>query len=267
MLGLADEVGRDEGRIGRGIGEDDDLGRPGHGVDAHVRAYERLRRGDVGVAGAGDEVDRFEHLGVVEAVGQRPDRLRSAHRPHLVDAEHVGGGEDHRVREAVGLGRAGDRQRLGTCGLRGDDVHDDRRRVDGESAGDIEADAFDGQVAGGHLGSGTEFGPDVGGHLVGGDAAGALDRLLKRGPDLGVEVGRRLRERLGGHPRVSGRTPSKRSVRSATTLEPPTATESRSSATRRSTSAWVSAARGSRRRRNRRLRVSPRKSRMFTRPF
>src|SRR5699024_9013629 len=68
-----------------------------------------------------------------------------------------------------------------------------------------------------------------------------------------------------GTRRQSGRTPSKRSVKSLTAADPPAATVSSSSATRRSISAWVSAARGSRCARNRLFRVSPRKSRMFTR--
>ena len=67
-----------------------------------VAAQQALGGRQVGVAGAGDQVDRVEHraVGVGAAVGQQRDRLRAPDRPHLVDAEHRGGGHDRRMRKA-----------------------------------------------------------------------------------------------------------------------------------------------------------------------
>ena len=61
MLGLADQVGRDERRVGRVVGEDRDLGRAGLGVDADHAPEQPLGGGDVDVARAGDQVDLARH--------------------------------------------------------------------------------------------------------------------------------------------------------------------------------------------------------------
>ena len=83
------------------VGEHRDLGGAGLGVDADDALEQPLGGGDVDVAGAGDQADRLAHVvAVVDAVGERGDRLGAAHRPHLVDAEQGAGGEDRRVRPA-----------------------------------------------------------------------------------------------------------------------------------------------------------------------
>ena len=131
----------------RVVGEHGDLGGARLRVDADDALEQPLRGRDVDVAGAGDEAHRLAHVvTVVDAVRERGDRLRAAHRPHLVDAEQGARREDRRVRPApvVGLRRArdGDAGHLGQLGR--DDVHDDAARVDGQAAGHVEADAVDG---------------------------------------------------------------------------------------------------------------------------
>ena len=71
------------------IGEDRDLGGPGLGVDADLRTADPLRRRHVDVARPGDHVDRGQLCAVRigAAVGKQSDGLRTADRPHLVDAE------------------------------------------------------------------------------------------------------------------------------------------------------------------------------------
>ena len=105
VLGLADQVGGDVHRVGGVVGEDRDLGGAGLGVDADLRTADPLGRGDVDVARPGDHVDRRElgAVGVGAAVGQQRDGLRAADRPHLVDAEQRGGGQDGRVRQPAEL--------------------------------------------------------------------------------------------------------------------------------------------------------------------
>ena len=69
-----------------------------------TRAAEQpLGGGDVDVARAGDHVDRRQlgAVGVDAAVREQRDRLRAADRPHLVDAEQRGSGQDRRVRQAA----------------------------------------------------------------------------------------------------------------------------------------------------------------------
>ena len=58
VLGLADEVGGDEGGVGGVVGEDGDLGGTGLGVDADAALEQALGGGDVDVARARDHVDR-----------------------------------------------------------------------------------------------------------------------------------------------------------------------------------------------------------------
>ena len=99
VLGLTDQIGGDVLGVGRVIGQDRDLGGPGFGVDAHPRADQALGRRDVDVARAGDHVNRrqFGAVGVDAAVRHQRHRLGPPDRPHLVDAEQPGGGQDRRM--------------------------------------------------------------------------------------------------------------------------------------------------------------------------
>ena len=69
-----------------GVGDDQDLGRPGDHVDADAAEDTPLGRRDIGVARADDLVDRRDRRG---AVGQRRHRLRPADPVDFVDAEQV----------------------------------------------------------------------------------------------------------------------------------------------------------------------------------
>ena len=102
---------------------------PGLGVDADDAAHQALGRGDVDVAGAGDEIHRVEPE-ARHAVGERADRAGTAHRVDLLDAEDAGGAQDRRVHSPaeLGLRRRGERDRRDAGHLRGNDVHHDARR-------------------------------------------------------------------------------------------------------------------------------------------
>ena len=84
MLGLDDEVDGDERGRRSGTGHDDDLGGAGEGRrHAYNPADLAFRLGDVGIAGAGDDVDPGDGGG---PVGHGPDRLGAADPVDLADA-------------------------------------------------------------------------------------------------------------------------------------------------------------------------------------
>ena len=103
MLSLRDEVGGDVPCIGRAVGEDGHLGGAGLAVDADDPLQSALRRGDVDVPRAGDEVDRLAGRAVLEgdAIGEHRHRLSTPDRVDLVHAEQPAGGEDRRMRPSV----------------------------------------------------------------------------------------------------------------------------------------------------------------------
>ena len=87
MLGLAEQVGGDELRVGGGVRDHEHLGRPRQQVDADAPEQLALGLGDVRVAGADEHVDR---LGAAEPERHRGQRLHAAEAEHLVGA----GGRD-----------------------------------------------------------------------------------------------------------------------------------------------------------------------------
>ena len=56
VLGLADEIGGDDRRVGALVGDDRDLRRPGEDIDADTAEQHALRLGDEFVAGADDDI-------------------------------------------------------------------------------------------------------------------------------------------------------------------------------------------------------------------
>ncbi len=191
------------------IGQDGDLRRPGFGVDAHPRAAEPLGCGDVDVARPGDHVDRHQlgAVGVHAAVRHQRYRLGSADRPHLVDAEQPGGGQDRRMRQspkpvgaALGLRRAGHHQRADTGGLRRHDVHHDARRVHRVAAGNVQADPLDRHPPLGHGGTRAQRRRRIRPALIGMHRTGALDHHLQRQPDFAFQTGQRGIQLGAGHP-------------------------------------------------------------------
>jgi hypothetical protein len=144
VFGLADEVCHDELRARTGIGDDEDLGGTGLRVDPRATADDALRRGDVDVARPGDDLHGVE-AERRDAVGQRADGARTAHRVHLGDSEQAGRAEDRRVDGSaeLTLRRRHERDGTDTGHLRGHHVHHDARRIDGLAPGHVEPDPVD----------------------------------------------------------------------------------------------------------------------------
>ena len=125
------------------------------------------------------------------------------------------------------LRRAGDDQRVHACGLRGHHVHHHARRVDGVAAGHVEAHPLDRHPALGDRRAGCERRGGVGAPLIGVHRAGAFDRDLQRGADVGVAVrSARGLSRSAGTRTVAGRTPSNDSPYSRAASAPRSATAS-----------------------------------------
>ncbi len=95
VLGLADQVGGDQLRVGAGVGCDQDLRGPGDRVDVAAPEYEPLRGRDVGVARADDLVHTRHGRGPERGRG---DGLGPADLKHPVDPGDRGRGEHHRAR-------------------------------------------------------------------------------------------------------------------------------------------------------------------------
>ena len=83
VLGLAHEVGGDEVGVGRIVGDDEDVGGTGFGVDARHALDEPLRRGDVHVAGTGHPLHGIEPE-ARHTVRERADRAGAAHGVDLL---------------------------------------------------------------------------------------------------------------------------------------------------------------------------------------
>ena len=200
MLGLGDQVSGQEGRVGAAVGDDRDLGRAGLGVHRDLAAEQPLGRGDVHVAGPGDDVRRRAVRG---AVAEHRDGLGTAGRVHLGDAEQRAGAEDGRVRQPalIGLRRRGDRDLAHPGGLGRDDVHDHRRRVGDQAAGHVHPGPADRHVPLGDGGAGRHGGDSLGRHLVQVHQPGPPGGLLEGGPQVGVEPGQGVVQGLLGHPR------------------------------------------------------------------
>ncbi len=109
VLGLADEIGRDDQRISAVVGDHGNLGGAGEDVDADLAEQHALGLGDEFVAGANDDVGR---LAGEQAEGHRRDRLDAAQAHDDVGARHRQRIEHMRV-DAL----AAERRRAGDDGL------------------------------------------------------------------------------------------------------------------------------------------------------
>ena len=187
MLGLAEQVGGDVRRVGGLVGEDQDLGGPGLGVDADPALEQPLGGDRPDRARPGHQVDPGAGA---DAVGEHRDRLGAADGVDLLDAEQRARGQDRRVRQAAVLllrGR-GQRDRADAGDLGRDDVHEhagDQRR---DAAGHVEADPVDRHLAVGDPGAGAELGGRVPLQLGLAGGPQPADRLLQPGPDVRVEA-------------------------------------------------------------------------------
>ena len=198
VLGLADQVGRDEGGHRGVVGEDGDLGRAGLGVDADHALEQSLRGDGVDVAGPGDQVDPAARAG---AVGEHRDGLGAADGVHLLDAEQRARRQDRRVRQAgvLGLRGRGERDRGDARHLRGYDVHHHARHQRGDASGDVEPDPLDRHHPLGDRAAGHDLRDDVRLQLRLTAGAQPADRLLQPGADLRVQGRQRVGQGLLRH--------------------------------------------------------------------
>ena len=142
MLGLSEQVGGHERRIGRGIGKDGQLGWSGHEVDADTPAHLCLGFGDEAVAGADDDVDGG-HRPRAERKGG--DRLGPAHGKDPVDVGDARRGQDRRMDGAVGARRRGQHEFATARHARRQRAHEHRRAERIPAARHVDADAVDRQ--------------------------------------------------------------------------------------------------------------------------
>ena len=119
MLGLAQEVSGDDHRVGGLVCDDQDLGRAGDEVDAHLPEQPALGLDDVRVARAHEEVDRVDRLGPER---QRGQCLDAAQDVDLVCSGEMHGGDGGVGHAPVERRRAG-RDPLDACDLGRDDAH------------------------------------------------------------------------------------------------------------------------------------------------
>ena len=140
VLGLRDEVGGDGARVGVGVGEDEPLGRAGGQIDRDLPGDLELGGRDPRVPGSDDPVDRCE-ADLRQPEGERADGLGAAGDEERLDAQEPGGSGKDRVDGAVAIGGGGDDDASDAGDLRGDDGHDQRRRVRRAAARHVAADA------------------------------------------------------------------------------------------------------------------------------
>ena len=194
VLGLGQQVDGDVARIVRGIGQHDDLGRAGDGVDADPAEHLPLGLGDIGVAGADDAIDRRDGRG---AVGQRRDRLGAA---DPVDLGHAGAarrGQHQRVQHAVrGRHAHRDARHAGDPGR--DRVHQHRGRIGRLAARHVEADRIQRRPA--HAeGEARRVGrPQIGGSCARWNASIRVAARSSAAIKLGRDAGDRRVDLVGG---------------------------------------------------------------------
>ena len=102
MFRLTGEIRRDDGRIGRAVGNDHRLGRSSDHVDADAAEQHALGLGDIIVAGADDDVGGMARE---IAIGKRRHALHAAEREHRIGAGQSHGVKDRGIDALVALGR------------------------------------------------------------------------------------------------------------------------------------------------------------------
>ena len=95
MLRLREQIGRNDCRGGRGVGENDQLRRARKHVDRNATRDELFRRRDVAISGTRNHVARRDRA---RAESQRRNCLCAARREQTVGAGDGRGGERHRSR-------------------------------------------------------------------------------------------------------------------------------------------------------------------------
>ena len=141
VLGLREEVGRDEFRIGREVGDNLDLRRTGGHVYRHVaEAHPLLGGGYILVARPEYLIDLGDALC---SVGHGRNRLTSAYLADEMHASHLRGEEDGGMHFPV-LSRRRTKDYLATPGnLRRNGKHQNRREERSRPARDVQTDFLD----------------------------------------------------------------------------------------------------------------------------
>ncbi len=176
VLGLRQQVGGDQRRIGGVVGDDDDLGGAG-GIASNLPLDGPLGQRDVGVAGTDDHVDRSDGVG---PVGERGDRLRATDPVDVVDAGERRGGERGVGDRPVAARRDAQRDLADPGDPGRDGGHEHRAGVGGAAAGDVAARPVDGDddLAGPDAVAIEVDGPGDLGLVVGADlTGGVLERV------------------------------------------------------------------------------------------
>ncbi len=141
MLGLRQQVGGGQRRIGIRVRDDHRLGRPWQTVDAHVAKHLLLGERREQVARPHDLRHAWHAF---RAVSHRRDCLRAARAVNARDAAHRRRREDH-VRHAPirASGRRAHHDLFDARHLRRDDAHQQRRGQRGGPARHVHADRID----------------------------------------------------------------------------------------------------------------------------
>ncbi len=136
VLGLGQQVGRHPGRVGRLVGDDHRLRRPGQPVDADQPEHLPLGQGHEEIARPDDLIHPWNRR---RAKGQGGHGLRPAQRIDCRQADGLGRGQNHRRHAAVAP-RRGDDDDLGHARhLSRDGRHEQRRRQRRAAAGHVDA--------------------------------------------------------------------------------------------------------------------------------
>ena len=139
VLGLREQVDRDPVGVGGAVRQHQDLRHARDHVDADGPEHATLGRRHIGVARTADLVDGGNRL---RAVGERRDRLRPADRERGGHTGHVRGREHQRIARSMRRGHDHD-DLAHTRHVRGNCVHQHRRRIGRLAAGHVDADAIE----------------------------------------------------------------------------------------------------------------------------
>ena len=123
VFGLRQQVGRDEGRIGRFVGDEQRLGGSRELVYVHDSVDLALGQGHENVTWTHDLVHARDGLGTV---GHRGDGLGSTYPIDRVSSGHGGGGQDSGGYRAVSSRRSGDDDLTDAGDTGGDHGHQQR---------------------------------------------------------------------------------------------------------------------------------------------
>ena len=131
VLRLREHVARHPGGIGGSVGDDNDLARSRHHVDADLAEHAGLREGHVDVSGAHDLVDAPDRR---RAVSERGYRLGTADAVALGDPGEAGSGEHGGLDPAAGARRRDEHDLADAGDTRRHRGHQDCGRIGGAPA-------------------------------------------------------------------------------------------------------------------------------------